>query len=125
VTETMVRTTLWLAFPFNLLAATTLAFPSSALGQLMGLPRDVSPLYSFMVAFFIALFGCAYAWLARQRSVDRPLLALGSIGKFGAFLIALSLWFGGAVSGLVVVVAIGGWYLQGYGSGGFVAVGRG
>jgi len=107
VTEAAVRLSLWLAFPFNLLAAAILAFPSSQLGQLMGLPASVSPLYSAMVAFFIALFGCAYAWLARLPDIDRPMLGLGAIGKSGAFLIAFSLWLSGAVSGLVVVVAVG------------------
>lgn len=107
MTEAAVRLSLWLAFPFNLLAAAILAVPSSQLGQLMGLPASVSPLYSAMLAFFIALFGCVYAWLARLPDIDRPLLGLGSIGKFGAFLIVFSLWLSGAVSGLVVVVAVG------------------
>lgn len=98
---------LWLALVFNLLAAAVFANPASTLGQWLGLPASVSPIYSVMVAFFVALFGCAYAWLALQPSIDRPLLALGCIGKTGAFVIAASLWVRGEVSGLLFVVALG------------------
>jgi hypothetical protein len=107
MSERLTRFSLWLAFVFNLLAAAVFATPASALGQLLGLPASVSPIYSVMVAFFVALFGCAYAWLARRPSIDRPLLALGCIGKTGAFVIATSLWARGEVSSLLFVVALG------------------
>jgi hypothetical protein len=105
--ERLTRFSLWLAFAFNLLAAAVFAMPASTLGQWVGLPASVNPIYSVMVAFFVALFGCAYAWLARRPVIDRPLLGLGCIGKTGAFLIAASLWSSGEVSGLLFAVALG------------------
>ena len=107
MTETVVQRSLWLACPFNLIAAFVFAFPSSGIGQRLGLPQSVSPLYLSLVSLFVGLFGLAYGWLARQPRIDRPLLGFGSIGKFGAFLIALALWFQGAVADVVVVVALG------------------
>jgi hypothetical protein len=107
MTDTAIRWSLWLACPFNLVAAGVFAFPSSAIGRQLGLPEQVSPLYSWLVALFVALFGIAYAWLAQRPSIDRPMLALGSIGKLGAFLVALSLWLEAAVPGLIVLVALG------------------
>lgn len=107
MSERLIRSSLWLAFVFNLLAALVFAEPASALGQWVGLPASVSPVYSVMVAFFVALFGCVYAWLARRPTIDRPLLGLGCIGKSGAFLIAAILWLGGEVSGLLLLVAVG------------------
>jgi len=107
MTDRLLRATLWLACPFNLLAAAVFAWPASPAGQLLGLPASVSPVYAVMVAMFVALFGCAYAWLARRPVIDRPLLALGAIGKTCAFVIALLLWLGGHVPGLLLAVALG------------------
>ena len=107
MTDATLRLSLWLAFPFNVAAAVVFAFPSSTIGRQLGLPEHVSPLYASLVALFVALFGLTYAWLAKQPSIDRPLLALGSIGKSGAFLIALGLWIAKLVPGLLVLVAVG------------------
>lgn len=107
MSEQTTRISLWIAFVFNLLAAAVFAVPASALGQWLGLPGSVSPIYSVMVAFFVALFGCAYAWLARRPVIDRPLLVLGCIGKSGAFLIALVLWLCGEATTLLITVALG------------------
>lgn len=83
------------------------AFPALPPGQLVGLPTSVNPVYAVMVAMFVALFGCAYAWLARRPVIDRPLLAFGAIGKTSAFLLALGLWLGGDVPFALVIVALG------------------
>lgn len=107
MTETWVRRSLWIACPFNLFAALVFAFPSSAIGQQLGLPHSVNPLYLSLVSLFVGLFGLTYGWLARRPTIDRPLLGLGSIGKFGAFLIALTLWLDDAVPEVVVLVALG------------------
>jgi hypothetical protein len=107
MTETTIRWSLWVACPLNLLAAIVFAFPSSAIGQQLGLPAHVSPLYTSLVALFVALFGVAYGWLARSSTIDRPMLAFGSIGKFGAFLVAASLWLAAVVPAVVALIALG------------------
>jgi hypothetical protein len=48
-----------------------------------------------MLALMIALFGLAYAWLARRAVVDRVLLGFAAIGKTGAFGLVLGLWIAG------------------------------
>ena len=107
MTEKTIRASLWLACPFNLMAALVFACPSSAVGQQLGLPDHVHPLYSLLVALFVALFGFVYAWLARCHTIDQPLLALGIIGKLGAFFIAGFLWVAGIVPGMLAFVALG------------------
>ena len=59
--DSWVRVTLWISFPFNLGAAYILAFPSSAMGQLAGLPTHVPAIYAALTSFLVALFGAAYA----------------------------------------------------------------
>ena len=103
----VVRTSLWISFPFNLGAAYALALPSSQLGRLLGLSESVDPLYSALCAFLIGMFGFAYAWLALQPKLDQPLLCLGAIGKTGVFVLAVVLWLSQVASGAIVVVASG------------------
>lgn len=103
----LVRFTLWLSFPFNLLAAYMIAFPASAPGQLIGLPAVVPPVYTALLSFMVLGFGLAYAWLAMQASIHRPLLAFGAMGKAGVFVILFALWLAGRSSGRVVLLASG------------------
>ena len=65
--DKLVRRALQISVPFNLGAAVLFAFPGSILGRIAGLPTSVPGLYCAMLALFVALFGCAYAWLAVQR----------------------------------------------------------
>jgi hypothetical protein len=104
---TLVRATLWLSFPFNLIAAWMLMRPASAFGQFVGVPTDVPSLYSLVVGFLICEFGVTYAWLALQKHIHRPLLAFCAIGKSGVFGIVLLLWLGAAVSGRLLLMASG------------------
>jgi len=107
------RRALALSVPFNLGGAAAFAFPSSWVGALLGLPPDVPVLYRATVALFVSLFAGAYAWLARQPSPDRPLVAFAAIGKAAFFGLTLALWAGGQVSGLVVAAAAGDLVLAG------------
>lgn len=91
--ELIVRCALWVSAPANLAVAALILFPASTLGQFVGLPEPAPHwVYRSLLALFLALFGGAYAWLALQPQIHRPLLALSAIGKFGAFAITLALW---------------------------------
>jgi hypothetical protein len=103
----LVRYTLWASAPFNVLAAYMLAFPSSALGRLVELPADVPPAYAALLSFMVLLFGAAYAWLASQPEIHRPLLGVGAIGKAGVFAITVMLWLSDHGSGRMVLLACG------------------
>lgn len=83
------------------------AFPSSSLGRLSGMPSPVPSMYSTLVALFVALFAGVYGWLAMQPEIDRPMVALGAIGKAGAFSSMLGLWALGELRAIVVVAGTG------------------
>ena len=107
VTETLVRRSLLLACPFNLVAAFVFAFPSSTVGQQFGLPQNVSPLYGSLVSLFVGLFGSDLRLVGAPVDDHRPVLALGGVGKLGAFVVALALWLHGEVVSAVALVALG------------------
>jgi hypothetical protein len=112
-TDTFMRRALWISVVYNLGGAFLFAFPSSRLGQLAGLPSLVAPIYSTLLAFFVALFAGAYTWLARQPHIDRQLVALCAIGKAGAFAVILVYWLLGQGSGRGVLAATGDLVLAG------------
>lgn len=101
--DRLMRRLLWASVPLNAAAALAFAFPAS-LGRIADLPVSVPPVYGGLVAFFVALFGGAYAWLALQPAIDRPLVALAAIGKAGVFVLVLALWLAGAASGRFVLL---------------------
>ena len=103
----LVKQTLGLSVPFNMLAAYLLAFPASVPAQLVELPTPVPVLYTALTAFLVVLFGAMYAWMAMQEEVPRQFLVLGIIGKTGVFVIAAALWLASANSGRLVLLASG------------------
>lgn len=105
--DDFIRRVLWTSALFNLGGAALFAFPSSPVGQLAGLPANVPGLYRALVTLFVLLFGGVYAWLARRERIDRPLVALGAIGKAGAFGVIGGFWLLGLTPGRGVLVASG------------------
>lgn len=103
----IVRGALAISTPFNLAAAFVFAFPDSALGRLQSLPSDAPALYRALVALFLVLFAGAYAWLAVQKEISRPLLALGAIGKAVAFLTFATLALASLCSARLALGSIG------------------
>jgi hypothetical protein len=103
----LMRRALALSVVYNLGGAFLFAFPSSVPGQLAGLPAAVPGPYRAMLGMFVLLFGGAYAWLAAQPEIDRPLVAFAAIGKTGAFAVVLMFWFAGDIPGRGVLAAIG------------------
>ena len=119
--DKFMRCALWASVVYNLGGALLFAFPSSPLGQLAGLPTPVPPIYSALLAFFVVLFGGAYAWLASQPNINQPLVALAAIGKAGVFAIIFVFWLFGeapgrgvlAVTGDLILAGIFAWWLLG------------
>jgi hypothetical protein len=107
VRDNILRRALWASVPFNVGGGLVIAFPSSAVGRLAGLPPDVPAVYRFALALFVLLFGGVYAWLAMQPRFDRPMVALGALGKGGFFALMLALWFAGDASGRATLAATG------------------
>jgi hypothetical protein len=100
--ETFIRRVLWVSAAFNLGGALLFAFPAS-LGQLLGLPVPVPGVYTALLVVFILLFGGTYAWVASQPTINRPMVALGAIGKASAFAAVFACWLAGAAPALSVV----------------------
>ncbi len=90
--DNIIRLTLRLGLLFNAGAAYLVAFPSHALGTFVGVPTGAPPLYAFMLAGFILVFGLAYAWAASQPQVNRTIVAFGTIAKFTMAGIVGVLW---------------------------------
>jgi hypothetical protein len=111
--DKFVRGALWVSVVYNFGGALLFAFPSSPPGQLAGLPTPVAPIYGALLAFFVVLFGGAYAWLARQPAIDRPLVALAAIGKAGVFTVIFTFWLLGEAPGRGVLAAAGDLVLAG------------
>jgi hypothetical protein len=107
------RGALWVSVVYNVGGALLFAFPSSPLGQFADLPTPVPPLYGALLALFVVLFGGAYAWLAQQTTIDRPLVALAAIGKTGVFAVIVTCWLLGEAPGRGVLGASGDLVLAG------------
>jgi hypothetical protein len=103
--DKFIRYALWISAAFNLSGAFLFAFPSSPLGRFAGLPVPVPAFYGILIAFFVVLFAGAYAWLACQPQIDRPLLALSAIGKAGGFLVVCIFWLLGEIPGRGVLAS--------------------
>jgi hypothetical protein len=100
----VLRTALWCSVPVNLVGV--IVFGSVAIGRpVMPLPLAVAPFYAAQLALIIGLFGAVYAWLARQPTVNRPLLLVGAIGKIGFFALFVAYWLVGDLPGLAVAQA--------------------
>jgi hypothetical protein len=116
--DAFLRKVLWATVVYNIGGAAAFAFPSSV-GQLAGLPVPVAPIYSVLLAIFVLLFGGAYAWLALQPTIDRPLVAFATVGKASVFAAAIALWATGqgpvwfipGATGDLIFAAIFVWWL--------------
>ena len=105
--DKVMRAALWGSVPYNLGAAIVSAFPASALAQLEGFPVPGHPIYGVLLAVFALLFGAAYAWLAMQPVIARPLVFLAAVGKLSVFLVVVVFWLSGAVSWSLVLASSG------------------
>ena len=119
--DKLMRRALWASVPYNAGGALLFLFPAS-LGQLAGLPGSVPHVYTASLAVLVALFGGAYAWLACQPQIDRPMVAFCALGKAAFFTVLLVCWLLGEAPGRGVIVAFGdlgfaivfAWWLLGY-----------
>ena len=119
--DPLIRSTLWASAIFNIGGASLFAFPASVLGQWSGLPPDPPAIYRFLLALLVFGFGCAYVWLALQRSISRPFICFVAIDKTCVFLVVLALWIFGkspassvmVISGDLILAALFGLWLLG------------
>ncbi len=103
----MIRITLWATVVFNLVAAYILLYPAGLAGDLLAMPLQAPAVYRVFSAYLVFAFGCAYAWMALQPEICKPLLRFAAYVKAGAFAVIWSMWFAGAASTGVALLAIG------------------
>ncbi len=84
----LVRLSLAITAPFNVLAGIAFAWPASVIGQFNGMPPTSNPFYGWMAGGVIAIFGFAYATMAWSGVFSRGLLAVGAAGKTFAVIIS-------------------------------------
>jgi hypothetical protein len=106
IDDRIMRRALWASVVFNAGGALLFGLPDTV-GSLAALPVPVPRIYSVTIAYFVLLFGGAYAWLALQPRIDRPLVAFLAIGKAGFFVVTVVCWLAGVAPGLGVVGAAG------------------
>jgi hypothetical protein len=94
--DPVMRAVLWIGAAFNFGAAAMLAFPDTV-GSFSGLPGTGPLFYRWLLALFVALFGGAYAWLALQTQISRPLVALAALCKTGVFIVSVVCWLLGDI----------------------------
>ena len=117
--EGLVRLSLWITAPFNLLVGFAFAVPGSLPGQILMLPEFPISFYTVFAGAMVAFFGGVYIWLALQKEIIKPLLAVGAIGKALAVIIAVSFFFAGGfawlptlfISGDLAFVALWGYFM--------------
>lgn len=85
--EKIMKWTLIVGALFNFFAATVILFPDT-IGAFSGLPASGSPFYNRMIAMFILVFGFIYGWLATNKEINRSIVGVAIIGKFGVFIVA-------------------------------------
>jgi hypothetical protein len=104
--DRILRGALWASVPYNVLGAVSLAFPE-ALAGLAPLPPATPRFYAVQLALVVLLFAGVYAWLARSAVIDRPLLAVGALGKLAFFAGCAAFWLAGQADALVPLTATG------------------
>jgi hypothetical protein len=94
---------------FNFAVAGGLLFLRPQLTPLLALePASGSNLLLlYMTIAFIALFGYAYACVARDRVRYRPYIALGAIGKLMMVAVTALTWLSGAIGAQLPSLAAG------------------
>ena len=94
------RPVLWIGAAFNIAVAWQLL--SAGAPESSGEAR----FHHWLLAYFVALFGVVYAWLARQPTIPRPLVALAAVGKAGVFVIAVACLLRGGLAPRTFAVAV-------------------
>lgn len=96
--QTWMRIALGLTAVMNIGGALAFAPLSKAGSEMLNLPGPVHPIYLWMIAEFIAVFGVAYAWCAYTGRAPRLFIAIGAAGKLLFFGTLVAFWMSGALT---------------------------
>lgn len=100
-----IRVGLWLSVLLSAMAVAV--FVPLALGHETSLVPVAPPRHVVAQQMVnIAIFGVVFAWMARQRVINRALVAVGGLGKLGFFFTTGVYWLAGDLPGAMVGNAI-------------------
>ena len=103
----VVRLSLFVTAPANVVVGFGMAFPASPVGVLLQLPASGHPFYALMTGALVALFGVVYAVMAVSGDINRGLLAVGAAGKGLAVIISTGLFLSGQLPLLTFALVSG------------------
>ncbi|MFG1501011.1 hypothetical protein ABMA70_12455 [Halobacteriovorax sp. XZX-3] len=99
------RGLLYFTFFYNLFGTISFAFPA-AFNNASGLPFPPHAVYAAFGAGNIFIWSFVYLFLARQREFNRPLLLVGTIGKFNLFVALVFGWYAKEVGGSTLALGL-------------------
>jgi hypothetical protein len=91
--------------PMNLCAALVYAPPITQFREASGMP-DAHPLYLWIMACWVPIFGIAYFWMGWTGRADRTFMAVGSAGKATFSLALIGLWLTGELPGRAALTGL-------------------
>lgn len=89
------RTALWATALLNLLGTITFLPGGHLIRQRMSLPPETHPMYLWIIAEFIFIFGVAYAYCAWTNRAPRVFIGVAAAGKFAFFTTLAGFWLSG------------------------------
>ena len=96
--QTWMRIALGLTAVMNIGGALAFAPITKAGPETLNLPGPVHPIYLWMIAEFIAVFGVAYGWCAVKGRAPRLFIAIGAAGKLLFFATLVVFWLTGELA---------------------------
>ncbi len=91
----------------NLVGASAFVPGLSVLREKAGIPLEGHPLYLWIIAEFIFIFGAAYAYCAITARAPRVFISVAAAGKLAFFATILGFWLVGDLPMMAVLVGSG------------------
>jgi hypothetical protein len=101
------RLALWATAVMNVAAAFAITPMVTSARELLGLPGNVHPIYLWIIAQFVLIFGLGYGWCAYTGRAPRFFITLTGGGKLAFFALLVAYWQAGDVPLDAVVAGSG------------------
>lgn len=105
IPDRVLRAALWLSAGLNALGAVIFGQVAVS-GMSPFVPVALPRFAAAQLAWVIAVFGVAYGWQAAVSPINRPLVALGGMGKLGFFVLLAVYWAAGEVPAAMAMNAV-------------------
>lgn len=99
------RLAMWATTPLNMLGAFIFLPANGWARRLGGLPEAGHPMYLWIIAAFIGIFGVGYGYCAAKGRASREFVGVGAAGKIAFFVVVAAFWLSGEVPFLTTFLA--------------------